>query len=77
MQVKATLCTKELSMSKEKLILDIRYIENDIENISGNSTPSYTGEIFSLPDEIDPFSSRVARKLGSVQKPVSFHYHTE
>jgi len=50
-------------MSKEKLILDIRYFESDIKNISGNPLPSYIGKIFSLHNEIDSFSSRVARKL--------------
>ncbi len=50
-------------MAKEKLILDIRYYESDVENIAGNSLPSGPGRLFQYPKSIHYLGARIARKL--------------
>ncbi|MCA8959632.1 MAG: hypothetical protein KDC38_03930 [Planctomycetes bacterium] len=48
---------------REKLILDIRYYESEVENVSGESTPDDLGKVYSFPHSTGPIGARIARKL--------------
>jgi hypothetical protein len=50
-------------MSKQRLILDIRYYQSDVESGFGQSLPGGFTKFFSFPRSIHDWGPRIARKL--------------